>query len=90
MTLASSATQARSQHRSLHPNFNRPSQGGSDLLGHPLEAGLIDEMHLAVSPVLLGAGEHLLAGIDLRALGFAQVEYVGTQKAAHYLLTKQR
>jgi len=34
----------------------------------------------------LGAGEHLLAGIDLRALGFERVEYVGTPKAAHYML----
>jgi dihydrofolate reductase len=35
-----------------------------------LQAGLIDEMHLAVSPILLGSGEHLLAGLDLPALGY--------------------
>jgi dihydrofolate reductase len=34
-----------------------------------LNAGLIDELHLAIRPVLLGSGEHLLSGIDMRALG---------------------
>jgi dihydrofolate reductase len=53
-------------------------------------AGLIDEMHLAVSPMLLGRGEHLLNGIDLTALGFEQVEYVSTPNAAHYVLTRRR
>jgi dihydrofolate reductase len=55
-----------------------------------LEAGLVDEMHLAVSPVLLGAGESLLRGLDLPALGFQQIEYVGTPSAAHYVLTVKR
>jgi dihydrofolate reductase len=62
--------------------------GGAHAIRQYLEAGLVDEMHLAVSPVLLGAGEHLLRGIDLPALGFKCVDYVGTPKAAHYVLSR--
>jgi dihydrofolate reductase len=64
--------------------------GGVQAIRQYLEAGLIDELHLAVSPVLLGKGENLLVGIDLRALGFEQVEYVSTPNAAHYVLTRKR
>ncbi len=64
--------------------------GGADVIRQYLAAGLIDTMHLAVSPVLLGSGENLLAGMDLRALGFTQVEYVGTPRAAHYVLNKDK
>jgi dihydrofolate reductase len=64
--------------------------GGAETIRQYLMAGLIDEMHLAVSPVLLGRGEHLLNGIDLTALGFEQVEYVSTPNAAHYVLTRRR
>ena len=46
-------------------------------------------MHLAVSPVLLGSGEPLLEGIDLAKLGFAVTEHVGTERATHYVLTRQ-
>jgi hypothetical protein len=41
-----------------------------------LEAGLVDEMHLAVSPILLGTSEHLFAGLDLARLGFRAAEHV--------------
>jgi dihydrofolate reductase len=55
-----------------------------------LEAGLIDELHLAIAPVLLGSGEHLLHGIDLRALGYECSEHVaGTRAAAHVFLRKR-
>jgi dihydrofolate reductase len=64
--------------------------GGVATIRQYLEAGLIDEMHLAVSPVLLGAGEHLLGGIDLPALGFVRTDYVHTAGAAHYVLAKTR
>ena len=43
----------------------------------------------AVSPVLLGAGEHLLAGLNLRALGFERTDYVATPAAAHFVLTRR-
>jgi dihydrofolate reductase len=63
--------------------------GGVNTIRQYLEAGLVDEMHLAVSPVLLGGGEHLLGGLNLPSLGFRKKEYVGTPAAAHYVLAKQ-
>jgi len=60
--------------------------GGVATIRQYLEAGLVEEMHLAVSPVLLGRGEQLLGGIDLAALGFHVGEHVATAKAAHYVL----
>lgn len=62
--------------------------GGVATIRAYLRADLIDEMHLAVSPVLLGKGEHLLSGIDLKAAGFTPVDMVGTQRAAHYVLRR--
>jgi dihydrofolate reductase len=62
--------------------------GGASAIRQYLQAGLIDEMHFAVSPVLLGGGEPLLAGLDLPSLGFKTVTYTGTPRAAHYMLTK--
>jgi len=64
--------------------------GGVATIRDYLEADLIDEIHLAVGPVLLGQGENLLSGIDLNALGFECRDYVPTQKAAHYVLTRPR
>jgi dihydrofolate reductase len=62
--------------------------GGAATVRQYLAAGLIDEMHLAVSPILLGSGEHLLSGIDLRALGYRCTEHVATEKATHYVIAK--
>jgi dihydrofolate reductase len=53
-------------------------------------AGLIDEIHLAISPVLLGAGEHLFAGIDAASLGFEVTEHVFAGSATHVVLTRRR
>ncbi|CAN5414215.1 dihydrofolate reductase family protein [soil metagenome] len=64
--------------------------GGVSTIRQYLEAGLVDEMHLAVSPMLLGAGEPFFAGVNLAALGFTPSKYAGTPKAAHYVLTKAR
>jgi hypothetical protein len=51
---------------------------------------LIDELHLVVAPVLLGAGEHLLSGIDARALGYECAEHLpGARAAAHVILRKR-
>jgi dihydrofolate reductase len=55
-----------------------------------LSAGLVDEMHLAVSPVFLGAGEHLFNGLDLPKLGYQRTEHVTTPNATHVVLTKRR
>ncbi|HEX6000035.1 MAG TPA: dihydrofolate reductase family protein [Hyphomicrobiaceae bacterium] len=62
--------------------------GGAATIRQYLSAGLIDEMHLAISPVLLGAGEHLLAGLDLPRLGYRVAEHVPTETATHVVLTK--
>ena len=62
--------------------------GGVATIRQYLLAGLVDEMHLALAPTLLGSGEPLLAGIDLPALGFECTERVGTSNAMHVVLTK--
>jgi dihydrofolate reductase len=62
--------------------------GGVSTVREYLQAGLIDEMHLAISPVLLGRGEALFADIDLHAAGFRCTEHVGTANALHVVLSK--
>jgi dihydrofolate reductase len=62
--------------------------GGVSTIRQYLEADLVDEMHLAISPVLLGAGEALLAGIDLPKLGFTCTEHVPTKAATHVVLSR--
>ncbi|WP_092357319.1 dihydrofolate reductase family protein [Collimonas sp. OK242] len=64
--------------------------GGVATVRQYLRAGLIDQLHLAIAPVLLGCGEHLLTGIDLPKLGYRCTEYVPTPHAAHVVLTKTR
>jgi dihydrofolate reductase len=65
--------------------------GGVSTIRQYLSAGLIDELHLAISPVLLGAGEHLLQGIDTRALGYECAEhFAGARAAAHVILRKRK
>ena len=62
--------------------------GGVATLRQYLQAALVDEMHLAVAPILLGSGEHLLAGLDLPALGYACTECVPSTKATHYVIAR--
>ena len=62
--------------------------GGVATVREYLQAGLVDEMHLAISPVLLGSGESLLAGLDLASMGFRCTEHVPTQAATHVVLRK--
>ncbi|WP_343714799.1 dihydrofolate reductase family protein [Inquilinus sp.] len=64
--------------------------GGVATVRQYLARGLIDEMHLAQAPVLLGSGENLFAGLDLAALGYAVGERVSSPKATHIMVTKQR
>ena len=54
-----------------------------------LESRLIDEMHIAISPILLGAGEHLFTGINMLELGYQCVEHVATARAMHFVLRKR-
>ena len=60
--------------------------GGANTIQQYLRAGLIDELHIAISPVLLGGGERLFEGVDLRALGYECVEFVASEKATHVVL----
>ena len=62
--------------------------GGVSVIRQYLAAGLIDEMHLALAPVVLGEGEHLFSGINLHALGFAPTETVMGKNAMHVVLRK--
>ena len=62
--------------------------GGVATIRQCLAAGAIDEMHLAVSPVLLGEGEHLFAGINLHQLGFRVVETTAGENAMHLKISK--
>jgi len=60
--------------------------GGVDTLRQYIRAGLVDEIHLVLSPVLLGSGEHLLGGLDLPAEGFRVVERIASDSAALHLV----
>jgi dihydrofolate reductase len=62
--------------------------GGVSVIRQYLMAGRIDEMHLAMAPVLLGEGEALFPGIDLAQLGFVRVETVPGENATHIILKK--
>ena len=62
--------------------------GGVATIREYLSAGLIDEIHLAISPVILGQGEHLLAGIDTASLGYQCTEHAFSDNASHVVLTK--
>lgn len=62
--------------------------GGVATVRQYLQAGLLDEIHLAMAPVLLGSGEALLPGIDLLQLGFRCTHHVTTPSALHVVLSK--
>jgi len=62
--------------------------GGVSTIRQYLRAGVIDEMHLAISPILLGSGEHLFAGIDAPKLGYQRTEHVPSTNVTHVVITK--
>jgi dihydrofolate reductase len=62
--------------------------GGSATIRQYLQAGLIDQLHLAISPVVLGSGESLLGGMDLLKLGYKCTEHATSPAALHVVLTK--
>ena len=63
--------------------------GGTSTVRQYLKAGLVDEMHLAVRPVLLGEGENLFAGLDLPSLGYEVAEQVQGERATHVFIRKR-
>lgn len=62
--------------------------GGVSTVRHYLKTRAIDEMHLAIAPVLLGSGEALLEGIDLPALGYRVAEQVPGEQALHLVIAR--
>jgi len=62
--------------------------GGSATIRQYFQAGLIDQLHLAISPVVLGSGESLLGGMDLLKLGYKCTEYATSSAVLHVVLTK--
>jgi dihydrofolate reductase len=63
--------------------------GGVSTIHQFLQAGHIDEIRLAFSPIFLGSGEHLFSGIDLAKLGFTEIQKIDGEKATHITLTKK-
>lgn len=63
--------------------------GGVATIQQYLEARLIDELHLALRPILMGAGERLWTGLDVRALGYECVESIAGERAIHIILRKR-
>lgn len=62
--------------------------GGAATIRQFLQARLIDEMHLAISPVLLGSGESLLGGLDLLDLGYTVTESRTSEQALHVIISR--
>ena len=62
--------------------------GGVQTVKQYVQAGHVDEIQLAVAPTVLGQGESLFSGLDLRALGYRTVEHVPTDRATHIVLAK--
>lgn len=63
--------------------------GGVSTIRQFLEAGLIDELHVAIAPRLLGSGEHLFYGLDLLTRGYECTSFVPTNAATHVVLTRR-
>jgi dihydrofolate reductase len=63
--------------------------GGPNTIRQYLREGLIDELHIAIAPILLGQGERLFEGVDLRALGYGCVEFAASKKATHAVLRRR-
>jgi dihydrofolate reductase len=81
--------EALKQARDVAGNLDVRIGGGVSTIRQYLQAGLIDELHLAMPPVLLGTGEHLLGGINMRVLGYECVERVAGERATHVTLRKR-
>lgn len=62
--------------------------GGVAVILQYLRARLIDDLHIAVAPVLLGSGERMFSDVDMTELGYRCVEHVCTEKATHVVLQR--
>lgn len=80
---------ARRQARAAAGNRDVRIGGGVATIHQYLKAGLIDDLHLVISPVLLGKGESFFAGIDLPALGYRVTDRVPTPQATHLTIVRE-
>src|SRR5438874_7107652 len=64
--------------------------GGVATIKQYLSATLIDELHLAFRPILMGSGENLFTGIDMTELGYRCTQHVSTELAIHVILKLRR
>jgi dihydrofolate reductase len=64
--------------------------GGPNVIQQYLREALIDELHVAIAPILLGRGERLFEEVDLRALGYECVQFAASEKATHSVLRRPR
>lgn len=63
--------------------------GGVSTIRQFLQGGHVDELHLAISPLFLGSGEHLFSGIDMLSLGFTNIQKIEGDLATHIILKKE-
>ena len=64
--------------------------GGANTVQQFLQERLIDEMHIAIAPVILGTGEALFQGVNLRQLGYVCTQQIGTEMATHCFISKDK
>jgi dihydrofolate reductase len=64
--------------------------GGPNVIRQYLREALIDELHVAIAPILLGRGERLFEAVDLRALGYECVQFAASEKATHVVLRRSQ
>lgn len=62
--------------------------GGANVIQQYLRESLIDERHIAIAPILLGRGERLFEGVDLRTLGYECVDFAASDNATHVVITR--
>lgn len=86
--IESALAQAQAAAAAMGPDKDVKIGGGASTVRQYLAINAIDEIHLAVSPVVLGRGEALLAGMDLPALGFKVIEHVQGERAMHLVLAR--
>jgi dihydrofolate reductase len=63
--------------------------GGASTVRQYLKERLIDELHIAVRPVLLGRGESLWSGLDARSLGYQTAEIIAGERATHVIVKRR-
>ena len=79
---------ALDQAKAAAGNLDVKIGGGVSTVRQYLQAGLIDELHFAIAPVVLGRGEAIFYGVDMPGLGFRVTEHVATGRATHVVLSR--